>query len=190
MQHVLRIHHLSVVQTKPLREHIKLSLGQNQSRCIDRIDREDFIPIMKKTRDDLVSMGVHPTDRYLEAGVFALKQYHAVAVLDPQNKHAVSDLLDPFWHAQILHTEQYTVFCDELVGHYIHHRPLDHGNESAVAELRALYPYTVRRIYDIFDVVDNEFYESPVSDDRLVCTHMDIRSAALTKETIFSKMAA
>lgn len=38
-----------------------------------------------------------------------------------------SDPVDEFWHAHILHTEQYAAFCERNFGYFVHHRPLDHA---------------------------------------------------------------
>lgn len=38
-----------------------------------------------------------------------------------------SSLVDSFWHAHILHTEQYEEFCRRYFGYFIHHRPEDHA---------------------------------------------------------------
>jgi hypothetical protein len=38
--------------------------------------------------------------------------------------------IDKVWHEFILFTEEYTEFCKNTVGHYIHHRPSTSANRS------------------------------------------------------------
>lgn len=39
----------------------------------------------------------------------------------PDETFSPSPLVDIGWHIFILHTREYTEFCDGLAGHYIHH---------------------------------------------------------------------
>lgn len=172
----------TVLQSKPLAEHMRIKLGSFQMERIRRIDAENFNSVLKKCAEDLSVMGYVISPEYLLAGEFALKQYHAIAMIDPRNEHAISDTLDPFWHAQILHTQEYVAFCNELVGHYIHHQPLDHDDKVMVARLKVLYPYTTSLIKDVFDEVDEHFFPLPIPDSRLVCLHCGIACDELLSE--------
>lgn len=172
----------TVKQAKPLAEHLIVSIGPHQRKRIERIDGENFKPILRKVAEDLSEKGYVVSADYLSAGEFALKQYHAIAILDPRNEHAISDMLDPFWHAQILHTQGYIAFCDELVGQYIHHLPLDPADVMMIARLRVLYPYTTNLIKSVFDEVDDHFFPSNIPDSRLVCMHCGISNEELLSE--------
>ena len=43
-----------------------------------------------------------------------------------------SALVDKFWHAFILHTEEYSDFCLRHLGYYMHHRPQDHSKTNVI----------------------------------------------------------
>lgn len=179
-----------VAQSKPLVMSINIPLGPHQRRAVERVDAEDFSSVIKKVADDLKKIGIIATPEYLKRGEYALKQYHVVALLDPRNEHAISDTLDPFWHAQILHTRKYVEFCNETMGHYIHHEPLDHNDTDAVAHLRKLYPYTCGRLTEIFGFLDSEFFPNPVPDSRLVCRHCQGLNPDLLKESSYPQVFA
>lgn len=140
-----------------------------------RIAEEDFGPVCAKIKADMLKQGVVVTDEWLRRGVLALQQYYAVALLDPLNQHAVSDAVDPFWHAHILHTKQYVAFCDAVTGGYIHHTPLDHADQVEVGNVAALYAYTWRCYEQFFTYIDGEFYPEMLPPERQVCKHMDVR---------------
>jgi len=45
-----------------------------------------------------------------------------------------SPLVDEFWHAFILFTDEYMEFCNKHFGHYLHHRPQDHSKIKTVRD--------------------------------------------------------
>lgn len=135
------------------------------------VDATDFSCVLRKTREQLRKEGFEPSEEYLHEGILALKQYYAIALLDPLNMHAVSDTLDPFWHTHVLHTQAYMAFCDELVGRYMHHNPLDHDDHERVAGAALLYGYTIECCEKFFHYVNLEMYPLSLPERRLVCTH-------------------
>jgi len=142
-----------------------------QARRLAFIDTEDYDPVARKVRQHFVDTGTSFSSGYIQRGIFALKQYYAVALLDPGNAHAISRPLDPFWHAHVLHSEEYTDFCKRVVGEYMHHRPLDHSKSEHVAAVRRLYDYTLDVLPKIFSTVDAQFWPANVADDALICYH-------------------
>lgn len=154
-----------------LAETIKVPLSRQQSAAVARIDVEDFSGTMRKVAEELEKMGERTTPEFLAAGVLALKQYYLLPIIDPRNAHAVSDTIDPFWHAHILHTRQYAAFCDDVLGSFMHHEPLDHGRARDVAGVRFLYDYTREVMEKAFNYLDDRFYPVSLVDERLVCTH-------------------
>lgn len=157
---------------KSLLENIRMKLNNEHIVRIKLIDQEDFSSIVRKTREILLASGRNDiSDEYLERGVFALKQYYALAMLDPANAHAISDIVDPFWHAHILHSEQYVPFCTSVVGEYMHHRPLDKSNAGHVEIISRLYDYTHTVLQSFFVNVDDLFWPKAVSDVTLICWH-------------------
>ncbi|MGC4983950.1 glycine-rich domain-containing protein [Streptomyces sp. DT193] len=49
----------------------------------------------------------------------------------PSQSLAPSALVDYGWHAFILHTVDYAVFCERVVGRFVHHVPTEDGEDSA-----------------------------------------------------------
>ncbi|MEV5351910.1 hypothetical protein [Streptomyces sp. NPDC052693] len=47
----------------------------------------------------------------------------------PGQSLAPSKLVDYGWHAFILHTVDYTRFCEQVVGRFVHHVPTDEDDE-------------------------------------------------------------
>ena len=157
------------------------NLSALQSFHIDKvkfIDTVDFEPIKKLVVKEFRKFGVELSDEYLESGILSLKQYYAVALFDPLNMHAVSDNVDPFWHAHLLFTKPYRIFCDETVGAFMDHDPLeDNLNLEKVAGIRTLYEYTIECFNKFFVSYDKSFFPETLDDKRLMCTHYnDIQS--------------
>lgn len=143
----------------------------DQQRRLERIDAEDFSLVMEKALEDLAATGVQVTNDHGERGIYALKQYYAVAMLDPANAHSVTVPVDPFWHAHILFTEQYRNFCDEVIGEYMDHVPLDKRNAAKVENVRQLYEYTLHVLPQLFLDVDPAFWPTAITDADLICYH-------------------
>jgi hypothetical protein len=150
---------------------LRVSVHASIVARLHRIDNEDFRGTAKKVREHMSAIGSPVHDDYIVRGIFALKQYYAIALLDPANAHAVSRPIDPFWHSHLLHSELYQEFCDEVVGEYMHHRPLDHDNREHVAVIRRLYEYTVDVLPQVFKTIDPEFWPRKVSNADLICWH-------------------
>lgn len=159
---------------KSLLSSLALSMCSEHQRRLQLIDSEDYSGIIRKTREVLQAEGrQRVSNRYLEEGVFALKQYYAIALLDPANGHAISAAIDPFWHAHLLHSRQYVAFCDKVVGEFMHHIPLDRGNDAQMKNIRTLYEYTIRAINEIFlpSAIDQNFWPPGIMDVHLICWH-------------------
>jgi len=52
-----------------------------------------------------------------------------------------AELVDEFWHQHLLFSREYTDFCDEHFGRYIHHQPCGDGFKNVPAELDGLEPF-------------------------------------------------
>ncbi len=154
---------------------VRVPIGPLLRRPLEVIDGWNFDREAAKAMHDLRELGHDPDDAFIERGIWALRKYHAIAVLDPLNGHAISDVLDPFWHAQILFTEPYALFCDKVLGQFMHHYPLDHTDKEAVDLVRRLYDYTVEVHQAIFKDADLEFYPINMPEPRLVCLHLKSR---------------
>jgi hypothetical protein len=168
-----------------LAETIKPALSSFHMDRISRIDGEDFGPIIKKMSRDSARLGIDHSEEYLKSGILALKQYYAVALLDPNNSHAISDTLDPFWHTHILFSRQYESFCHGVVGVYMHHIPLDHDTTDQVDNVETLYNYTVRgAMRELFSFMDDRFWPDDLPRNRLVCLHY---GSTIDKKRIYSE---
>lgn len=142
------------------------------------IDAEDYSGVDWKVREELSKQGHEVSDPYIKEGLLALKQYYAVALLDSRNEHAVSDEIDPFWHAHILHTRLYHAFGERVFGQYIHHEPLKHARHGDVDHVAALYAYTARIYTEIFNYTNPLFYPAVQPRGRLCCVHCPVPAIA------------
>jgi len=151
--------------------HVSVSITSEHLRRIQIIDAEDYSGVIRKTREFLSETGRDFTEDYLCDGVLALKQYYAIAMLDPANAHVVSVPVDPFWHSHILHTQQYSDFCYNVVGEYMHHIPLDHSCSEKVENVRILYDYTQDVLRRLFVSVSDVLWPENDGDVALICFH-------------------
>lgn len=136
---------------------------------LSEIDSEDFSGVRRKVAEHFLEIGKPVSDDYIDRGIFALKQYYAMIVVDPMNIHAMSRQVDPFWHSHILHTRQYMDFCDRVTGEYIHHYPLDQQNVVQIGALRPISDDTFTKLPQVFDVVDPEFWPKAFANADLIC---------------------
>jgi hypothetical protein len=80
---------------------------------------------------------------------------------------AVSDIplspsaaVDPGWHAFILHTHEYTMFCERVAGSFIHHVPNDENAPAAHGvAARAALERTKAEIVRAGFVLDEELWQ-------------------------------
>ncbi|WP_433463217.1 hypothetical protein [Spirillospora sp. CA-128828] len=69
----------------------------------------------------------------------ALVWLRAVAE-NPGVRLAMSDTVDPGWHAFMLHSQDYTRFCEQTLGFYLHHVPPAPGVTSGEDEIARTLP--------------------------------------------------
>lgn len=69
----------------------------------------------------------------------ALVWLRAVAE-NPGGRLAMSETVDPGWHAFLLHSQDYTRWCEENLGHYLHHIPPAPGVTSSEDEIARTLP--------------------------------------------------
>lgn len=153
-----------------LLETVKIPLSDRQTRVMEIIDEEDYIPVRKKVRFEASLQNQFLTEEYLNEGIFALKQYYAICFMD-DNAHAISFDLDPFWHAHILYTVQYHRFSEKLGIGYMHHAPNDPDSESETSALRVLYDHTQEVFEHCFNWISPVFNPKKHSDRLLLCSH-------------------
>lgn len=167
---------------------VRLSLTPFHYERLRMIDEADYSGVRRKVREELEKQGVEVTEEYLDEGLLALKQYYAVALLDPCNEHAVSDNIDPFWHAHILHTREYVAFCERVYGQFIHHDPLNHADDEQVAQVARLYEHTSQVYRRMFSYINDEFYPTDVPEYRLVCKHYEVNAEIVRANALLPKV--
>lgn len=157
---------------KNVSESILVQVTSKQFQRLERIDAEDYSGVMRKVAEDhLLMTGKVLTDDHLVRGVYALKQYYAIAMLDPANAHAVTVPIDPFWHSHILFTVQYREFCNQVVGEYMDHVPLNRGDSRQIENVGQLYSYTLEKMSVLFGEIDGEFWQAQFTASDLICYH-------------------
>ena len=171
-----------------IRPAVRARMSEDLLRRLHVIDEHDYSGVVRKVREEMARVGARVSNDWLNAGVLALKRYYAIALIDGTNMHAVSDAVDPFWHAHILHTRQYREFCDQIADHYLDHDPLDHANDDDVEFVKRLYQFTRDQYDKCFTFFDERFHPENPAVSELVCIHgNDIMAQALA---IFPPIAA
>ena len=155
-----------------IKPEILEALNAIQVEAIKFVLGANFDKFVKLATKELRKQGIELSDDYLGRAEIALKMYYILPIIDPVNFHAVSDTLDPFWHAHVLHTAEYTQFCRTAVGDYMPHEPLDHDDEPTVELVTRMYLYTVECMEKIFVSYDKEFYPSNPVSSQVCCCHV------------------
>ncbi|WP_202918450.1 glycine-rich domain-containing protein [Streptomyces cavernae] len=75
----------------------------------------------------------------------------------PDQALAPSELVDYGWHAFVLHTVDYAVFCERVVGRFVHHVPTD-DDEQMPGGAAAAIERTVSAIRAAGYAVDDELW--------------------------------
>lgn len=165
-------HRKEVSYLKNVSDTIKIVVTANQMKVLRDIDAEDYRPVVRLAEKDFRDRKVRAPNP--DDAIYALKQYYVLAALNPKNLHAVSDVVDPYWHAHILHTRRYERFCREVTGYFMHHEPLDHEEVQAVKDVSDLYGYTLEILQVFFaGNVDHAFWPTNPGAARMVCVHYE-----------------
>ncbi|MCA9353186.1 hypothetical protein KC901_03320 [Patescibacteria group bacterium] len=150
---------------------IKVPMNAEQLKRVQRIDAEDFFLVKIKAKKQLILEGKPSDEHTLEEGILALKQYYAVAVFDPKNPHAISDFVDPFWHAHILDTKRYKRFCLEAIGYFMDHQPNNPEDQEEMDYLQRAYCYTSDIYAQLYSYINYELTPAKPCSDNLICFH-------------------
>lgn len=173
---------MEVMLMVKLIDQIKIPLSDLQKEKVELIDNFDYSNVAKKVQEEF---GIALTSSYIAAGIENLKRYYVVALLDPTNRHAVSEFVDPFWHVHVLFTKEYMEFCNNVYNQYIHHTPLDREDAGMVTHVRQLYDYTVDIYNHIFHEVDSNWWPSLSKGGKEICYHMRVYSQDICRDTLF-----
>ncbi len=163
-------------------------LKAGHEQLIRAIDAHNFEAVAKKTGADLARFGASPSSDYLQRGILGLKQYYAVAILDPLNMHAVSIPVDDFWHSHVLFTQNYEAFCRATAGYFMHHEPLEQDNTPEVANVKRLYQYTLKCFDHLFWHVDAQMWPKAASEG-VICTHFGNSISSLKGIALLPRLA-
>jgi hypothetical protein len=81
-----------------------------------------------------------------------------------------SQKVDEFWHAFIVHTEEYIAFCNRNFGYYVHHRPQDHARKHETPQggpaartrelIVAMYPDYSQDVWTASALCDSGYCDS------------------------------
>lgn len=104
------------------------------------------------------------SDADFDRGLYELKRYHAIGIIDVTYVHAVSAAVDPFWHEQIHFSVDYQAFCRRFVGHYKDHFPIDETTDDARNQIMPCYERTLEVYTEYFGIPDMKWWpdRSPV----------------------------
>ncbi|MDQ1009838.1 hypothetical protein QFZ82_004323 [Streptomyces sp. V4I23] len=83
----------------------------------------------------------------------------AASAKRPRQELSPSKLVDIGWHTWILHTVDYALFCQKVVGRFVHHVPTDE-NEQPRGGAAAARERTVSAIQAAGYTVDAELWRS------------------------------
>ncbi|MEX0931515.1 MAG: hypothetical protein WDZ88_02075 [Candidatus Paceibacterota bacterium] len=166
---------------KTLVDTVGIILTPLQKRRLHIIDNHDFSIFLKHAEKEIRKAGGEPTLNPSEAE-YALKQYYALATLNPNNMHAVSVAVDPYWHSHILHTKSYAQFCQDGIGYYMHHDPLDETDIEKGKLVEGIYEYTLKILDTIFpNSVNLESWPKDALNNR-ICWHF---GSSTPQESVF-----
>ncbi|MBI2573056.1 hypothetical protein HYV86_04315 [Candidatus Woesearchaeota archaeon] len=73
--------------------------------------------------EKLLENSIFPTKEAYQTGFSELKKYLAIAATSAGPVAMTSQEVDATWHQFILFTREYTQFCSDNLGRYIHHEP-------------------------------------------------------------------
>ena len=162
---------------KTLLNRISIVITENQRKRLSIIDGENFSVFIKHASKELAKNREETLLSNDEAD-FALKQYYSLAVLNPNNMHAVSASVDPYWHSHVLHTHAYADFCKRGIGYFMHHDPLDQDDPEKCKAVEDLYGYTLDILRVIYKrSINSQAWGNDVRMNR-ICWHFSNSSPA------------
>ncbi|MEX2054002.1 MAG: hypothetical protein WD883_00440 [Candidatus Colwellbacteria bacterium] len=106
------------VLTGSLVNSIVVDLTPEQERMVIAIDTYSFDKVLERIRKD----GRVP-EGLVDEAVVEFKRFLTLIALGHHQVGMTSEAVDEIWHTHILFTVDYTAFCDEVFGFYIHHFP-------------------------------------------------------------------
>lgn len=103
---------------RPLGVREAAPLGRDELQALQKLEAVHFPYLEEKLLKDRKLTATQLPEALLE-----FKRYFALVYLTREPLGMVSPLIDEVWHQLILFTREYSKFCDDTFGFYIHHRP-------------------------------------------------------------------
>lgn len=103
-----------------------IAVPDGKSSGLDRIWTQNLDVVVRRIKDD------HPlwSTRLVEDLVNEYRRFLTLVLLSDQAIPMCSRYVDEVWHTHILHTTDYTAFCDQVFGGYLHHTPASRNSED------------------------------------------------------------
>jgi len=122
-------------------------IGRSVEQAVAAIQALDLDPIRLRVMD--AELGEGWTREHAESIERAYRNYLTMLVKHPEDLEdiVVSNDVDEFWHAHILHTMKYTEDCERVFGKYLHHNPHIGERTPADIERKAALAQKTRRLY-------------------------------------------
>ena len=119
-----------------------------QHEVIAAIQALDLESVKLRVMDP--ELGEGWTREYADSIEAAYKTYLTMLVKYQEDAEDIllSEDVDEFWHAHILHTRKYAEDCREIFGAFLHHNPQVGGRAAADLDKRALLAEKTRRLYE------------------------------------------
>lgn len=130
----------------------------------------DSLAVLNSVDFSDVSIFLQEREGYSEKDVQSMeseyKRFIALRVSRPKTIMAISDKVDPYWHAHIIFTRHYKHACERLGVPFIHHNP---PTKEDIAALKLSYlENTLKSYEDEFGALNEEWW--PKSADAAVCS--------------------
>jgi hypothetical protein len=95
------------------------SVNADQVAALRKIAAYPFLQV----RNKLLKSGEFAVEQ-TESMIFEFRRWLALIVLGNNGIPMISTQVDEVWHTFIVYTRDYTNFCNDVFGRYIHHQPI------------------------------------------------------------------
>lgn len=113
-----------------LENRLELIDGIAEKYGLSDLDRKAINSIwltdLSFVRDRLIKKGLFNESDIGEA-IREYRKFMTMLRLGYENLVMFSPEVDEVWHTHIIFTRQYSNFCEEVFGHYVHHQPVSPG---------------------------------------------------------------
>ncbi|HEY7065096.1 MAG TPA: hypothetical protein VII06_26710 [Chloroflexota bacterium] len=114
------------LNARPLGVRPDVPLTDAQWTALQRLEDYDLAPV----RARLLNRGVLPAERVDDA-IFEFRRFLGLLIVGDRELPMVSAAVDEVWHTCLLFTRLYADLCEQTVGRFVHHEPMDVHEPSA-----------------------------------------------------------